>query len=126
MISNQTIFDAVVTYLRFQPERSIDKENGITCLYRGNNNRCAAGIFIKDKDYSEGLERRGISDFNYDNVVARLFKDNGFNYDNLVLLNSLQKIHDHIKRDGIERSLFEETSLLFTAAKFGLNSDFIV
>lgn len=94
MATKQETFDAVVTHLRQQNARAMDKYEG--CAYRGDNGtKCAAGCLIPDDKYSKELEGRSM----YSNVcgeekitdAGRLIVELGHDID---LVYELQLMHD--------------------------------
>ena len=87
-MTNQEIFDKVVTHLITQGERSISKLDN--CLYKALNGlKCAVGCLIPDEEYSsdmegqcaEALYNRGVLDFLGSGIEVSLLGD-------------LQKLHD--------------------------------
>jgi hypothetical protein len=87
-MTDQEIFDKVVTHLLTQNARSTD---GRKCLYRGpNGNKCAAGCLIDDEHYNPSLENK--SALSADVEVALL--SSGIPAGALSLVGSLQSIHD--------------------------------
>lgn len=51
----QDTFDLIVDGLRKQGRKSRDARNE-ACMYRGGNDKCAAGLLIPDEKYCESLE----------------------------------------------------------------------
>ena len=105
-LTNQQVFDKVVTALRAQGCKSIDT-NG-DCMYRGlNNAKCAAGHILPDNLYNKDIEQ-GIV---YERPVFNsLVEDTGF-------LRVLQRIHDKKLISAWEDSwkqLASERNLVYT------------
>lgn len=91
-LTEQEVFDKVVSHLRAQGERSISKDKD--CLYRGPGGlKCAAGVMIEDSEYSprmEGIEIGAIlrfKDLGPGSLKNRLSKS-------VNLLEEMQAIHD--------------------------------
>lgn len=93
MITNQEVFDIVVTKLRKQGCKSRDIYHcHITCMYRDNNgNRCAAGWLIPDNLYSRNFERIAIGTL-YAQLNEKIFGDT---VEDIFLIRDLQYIHDN-------------------------------
>lgn len=83
VMTDQEIFDAVVTHARKQQARSVSHHGD--CCYRGNNGlRCFAGCLIADEDYDPSMEG---SNCMLLPPIIKLTQNTG-------LVRSLQTIHD--------------------------------
>jgi hypothetical protein len=85
-LTNQQVFNKVVTALRAQGCKSIRLDTHC-CLYRGpDNTKCAAGHILPDELYNESLEKLSVTSLGYifDHIVEDMY-----------FLNELQRIHDH-------------------------------
>lgn len=103
-MTDQQVFDTVLTHLRRQGMRSATLEG---CAYRGENgNKCAVGILIPDALYTESIENMGIGHITeMGGLEACLHREGGrgdlarilhtFNFTNLDLLGELQLAHDY-------------------------------
>jgi hypothetical protein len=136
-VTHQDIFDRTVRHLftqggpsKFQPPG----EPQPSCAYRGDEGRkCAAGIWIKDENYSPALEGMLIDStggFIRMEPALRLALDFEDDSD-LVLLSRLQNIHDTATSDGRSwdrvwaGSAGIAARLWRLARDYGLNSDVI-
>lgn len=105
-MTNQELFDTVVTHLRTQGP-CVDETGNPVCQYRGaNNTKCAAGCLIPDEDYSPSFEGSLVS--NLDFFLDRFTE-------NMSLLANLQSIHDSGDVENWEM-LFERA-----AGRYGLD-----
>lgn len=104
-LTNQEVFDKVVTALRAQGCKSLDHDDN--CMYRGNNNtKCAAGHILPDELYNPKLEQYIVYDIDiFDSLV-----------ENLQFLRHLQRIHDTNKVSSWEdhwKKLAGEHNLIY-------------
>lgn len=114
---NQAVYDYVVAHLRKQRVRSmIASELYAGCAYRGANNMtCAVGCLIPDEEYTPKFEgysirmpdddeiQQGLRDLYDAWQIERWARGKGYD---LLLLYSLQNLHDSYMRD--EEPLPEE------------------
>lgn len=101
-ITNQLIFDIVVTHLRAQGRKSAKicregtNEESVMCLYRyeeeGRTLKCAAGVLIPDALYDRKIEGLGINTDGGE--VGLLFAKLGYTTEQIRLISALQRIHD--------------------------------
>lgn len=83
-MTNQEIFDTVVTHLRKQGCKA---QSGMLCRYRtATNLKCAAGCLIPDEDYDGCFEHKLVTDLDY--FLKR------FTSEQIDLICRLQHIHD--------------------------------
>lgn len=83
-LTNQQVFDKVVTALRAQDCKSLNDEG--YCVYRGKNDtKCAAGHLIPDSLYTISLETFIVPQL--DHIFEPMIEDTKF-------LRELQRIHD--------------------------------
>lgn len=93
-MTSQEVFDRVVAHLRAQGRKStaMFEAYGTTrerCAYRGSDgSKCAAGVLIRDEDYTPDMENRSAE---ADPVVGAL-KRAGVT--DVSLVGQLQEIHD--------------------------------
>ncbi len=98
-MSAQEIFNKVVTHLRNQNRRSVDRNN--QCVYLSSDgDQCAIGCLIPKEDYLSTMERKNVTLlFNsfhlFDNLAAHL-----------PLLYDLQCIHDQREVRSWEQEFF--------------------
>lgn len=100
-MTNQEIFDTVARHLLKQGARSITPMG--RCAYRGNGGlRCAVGVLIPDDVYCTAIEDSVVSALDgerlyHDNNAALLqvLIECGIESDAYVLLEDLQRVHDH-------------------------------
>jgi hypothetical protein len=86
--SFQEIFDFVANHLLTQNEKALENEK---CCYRTGNLKCAVGALIADEDYNCSFEGKSLQ-LLHDTPEKSIFSD--IKYNNLILLNQLQGIHD--------------------------------
>lgn len=101
-MTEQEIFDTVVTHLRKQGCKAIaartygngpGKFETKGCMYRTPDGlKCAAGCLITDKDYDPKFEFTGVA--NRLSFVGKYFMSR-FSSDEISLIRELQDIHDH-------------------------------
>jgi hypothetical protein len=96
-MTDQEIFDKVITHLRKQGKAS---ENGDGCWYRTTDGKsCAVGCLIQDSDYNEsmeGLRLRGLLEkFPNNPSISKMTAHQD-------LLGRLQHIHDTYSTDRWE------------------------
>lgn len=88
-LTEQELFDVVITHLINQKEKSIDSEGN--CAYRGVNGlKCAAGILISDDIYKPFIEG-----LNWLTVVSKL----NLPSKHQDLIQDLQNLHDDCMED---------------------------
>lgn len=90
-MTNQEIFNKVVSHLRAQGIKSKDATG---CLYRGpNGTKCAAGCLIEDSEYDPEMERQKI-----DKLLNNLKRNHPLLRlsDNLPIIYGLQWTHDEM------------------------------
>lgn len=111
MKTKQEIFNHVVTSLRVQNKKSIGHDG--VCMYRGpNGTKCAAGWLLPDDKYTPSMECKAVHTpiFNYENTeITDAFISMGYGASELMLLRSLQTVHDSYPVDRWE-SKFEDTA----------------
>lgn len=123
-LTNQQIFDTVLTGLRAQGRASFYRtkatELQTICLYRGkddagNVTKCAAGLLIDDADYRESFENMPADMVYAEGGFADKVSRKG---NSLALLTDLQLAHD----ERLARGSFEqwETKMGTVAERFGL------
>lgn len=86
--TKQQIFDQVATHLLTQNKKSSKTANNgsLICLYRGpDGTKCAAGCLISDEEYDTTFEN---------NTWDTLVNYCGIPRNNMILIKSLQDIHD--------------------------------
>lgn len=125
MLTQQEIFDRVARHLIGQKHPSFDPFSK-ECLYRGPNGaKCAAGIFIPDHLYHQGLEGKSV------NLLGRdVFPNvNVADADVRMLLRGLQSIHDDsVSRSDVEPISYEDEwrrRLKLFALDFNLSADLL-
>jgi hypothetical protein len=91
-MTDQTMFDTVVTHLLTQNSTSIGI--GGTCLYRGpDNKRCAIGCLIPDEMYTKALEYKPVRIL-VENPALNSEIATYLSQFNLDLLIRVQQVHD--------------------------------
>ncbi len=86
-MTNQEIFDKVVTHLR-QQGRPAAYADG--CRYRAENElSCAVGCLISDADYTSDIEGLAVTE-----IDPRILWNSGIGPDQMDLLTDLQLCHD--------------------------------
>ena len=113
-MTNQEIFDKVLTHLRKQGKRAIDVNDEV-CMYRGHEpgTSCAAGCLIKDEFYSKEFEGCIVNSANDRGIKLRqALQDSGVTPDQFDLVRDLQSTHDNIDPDRWENQ-FKITSTKF-------------
>lgn len=96
-MSAQEVFNTVAKHLLTQNKKSENPLIGSLCLYKYNNLKCAAGIFIPDDKYVSKME--GLNWAEIVNLYDFLKSD----HDELII--SLQRIHDFIEPTFWKRDL---------------------
>lgn len=100
-MTNQEIFDKVVTHLLTQNKRSTAFSG--SCQYRGQNGAmCAVGCLITDEVYDSKFEGWNIRDADIKNALelsgVPVEQSHQYGYGSLfLLLEGLQNIHDTIE-----------------------------
>lgn len=104
-MTNQEVFDKVVTHLRKQGCKSFHHiQNGGGCAYRGSHDmKCAAGCLIPDEKYGIELEGKDWRD------ISHLFPEYLGSHR---LISDLQKIHDSYAVGDWE-SAFKKTAEIY-------------
>lgn len=106
-MTDQEIYDRIVTHLRKQWARSATPD-GLQCLYRSTDGKmCAVGCLIPDDVYSPQMERWSVTRLTEGwSALRPLFGSN------IMLLNRLQMIHDQYPLNKWEYK-FEECARHF-------------
>ena len=121
-ITNEELFNRVRTHLLTQAKKSIDPATD-NCLYRGpDGTKCAVGILISDKYYSEYLENIGIGIGRAGGKVVEAVSNSlgvKLTIDNIELLDALQDVHDRYevaqwpeKLEKVRRDFLYEEAVL--------------
>lgn len=124
-ITQQQIFDKVVVHLHEQNEQSMNAESG-GCAYRGDNGlMCAVGCLITDEAFNPKFNILSVRN---DEVFKMLIASGvSVSYadedDTVLLLESLQEIHDDpiYAQFGFGMALVGR--LKETASKFNLSTE---
>ena len=119
MLTDQEIYDRVCVHLFNQGQRAYDSDASIygTCMYRTKDGlKCAVGCLIEDDEYSKNFEG--------DNVRGILGKGTlstfkNFSWENVVILKSLQELHDNVASWTSELAL--RTALIEVGTEFNLD-----
>jgi len=88
-MTNQELFDIVVTHARKQNARALD---GGSCRYRTRDGlKCFAGALIADEFYDAKLEGRAVYNIDVERALVR----SGVTDAQISLVGDLQSVHDH-------------------------------
>ena len=111
-LTAQEVFDTVVNHFKTQKVPAV---TGRRCLYRTPDGlKCAAGILIKDEDYSPDMEG---TDF------SGIASDLPYLYDHVDLIQRLQDVHDSV---GVELlTTFTRNKLKEVAEEYSLNDSLV-
>ena len=108
--TEQEVFDQVATHLINQKVRSAS-QLGVSCYYRQDDLKCAAGCLISDDEYDVSIEGKAWSSLVYRSMVPSTHED---------LITGLQEIQD-CKKD---EENFEDLLVEFAEQRgLQLNSD---
>lgn len=89
-MTNQDVFNRVVTHLRAQGRRAVDERG--KCRYRApDDTKCAAGCLILDEYYHLAMEGSSATG----NFVWAALRRSGVPEDASILVSDLQIIHDN-------------------------------
>lgn len=94
MLSLQAVFNKAVRGLLKQGKKSLSRADPTTCAYRGRDGmRCAIGMLIKDKHYTDAMEGGTV----HDEAVCDALKKSGVSVDgeSFDLCADLQTVHDN-------------------------------
>lgn len=95
-MTNQEIFDTIVTHLRKQGRKALRADMSGGCGYRAEGGlKCAAGCLIPDEDYKQSFEGHSVGSDRPDAEVAVYFASK-FPLEQIILIGELQEIHDRM------------------------------
>lgn len=113
----QEIFEAVVKHMMTMGRRAgyVKEDGKFECRYRTNHgDKCVAGMFIPDEDYTASMEGLSIQ-----HVLTDYPELPKWMHENRQLLGRLQLIHDRPSWDRIEQGF------QLVAEDFELNTRFL-
>lgn len=120
MIPQQETFDIVVNHLRQQGEKGVDESLG-TCVYRGPNGlMCAAGVLIRDDQYSSDMEGWGVtsgssSDKRYElSKAGKIVEENGHDIKLVIELQNIHDFHEIRHWESKFKELADRHNLIYT------------
>lgn len=94
-MNKQEIFNKVWKHFIVEKNPRSTDPNTKLCMYRGpNNTKCAVGLLIEDKDYTERMEHHSVD------YILENYNIPGINQETIKFLEELQDWHDNLRADS--------------------------
>lgn len=122
-MNRHEIFNTVIEHLIAQGHRACDDSQQTFLYYAPNGDKCAVGCLIPEYDYSSDFEEKDVS-LVTDNILELdpLNETGKMLSDNLLMLTSLQSLHDNMI-EGLNDYFWERVNEL--AFRYDIVSDYI-